>query len=73
MEIEPLLLTIPDICKMLNIAHSTFYSLCSSGKFAPLPVKLCRKVLYNKAEVENWVSSGCPHRRQWIVMRGQRI
>jgi len=68
--IQPELLAIPDILKMLNIGHSTFYSLCSSGKFAPLPVKLCRKILYNREEVESWIRSGCPHRKQWLILKG---
>jgi predicted DNA-binding transcriptional regulator AlpA len=67
--IQPKLLAIPDILKMLNIGHSTFYSLCSSGKFAPLPVNLCRKVLYQRAEIEAWLAAKCPHRRQWLVMQ----
>jgi predicted DNA-binding transcriptional regulator AlpA len=40
--LQPELLAIPDILKLLNIGHSTFYALCASGKFAPLPVNLCR-------------------------------
>lgn len=71
--IQPELLGIPDILKMLNLGHSTFYALCSSGKFAPLPVNLCRKVLYQRAEVDAWLAAKCPHRRQWLAMQGQRI
>ena len=65
LEIEPALLTIPDVCKYLNIKRATFYKLNASGRFAPLQIGLCRKVLYNRAEIENWIQAGCPHRKQW--------
>jgi predicted DNA-binding transcriptional regulator AlpA len=71
-KIEPALLTIPDVCKLTNISRTAFYRLNASGKFAPLPVNLCRKVLYQRAEIEAWLAAKCPHRRQWLAMQGQR-
>lgn len=68
-QIQPALLTIPQVCEYLNIARPTFYNLRASGKFAPLPVNLCSKVLYQKEEIENWVKAGLPHRKQWQVMK----
>jgi excisionase family DNA binding protein len=64
-KIEPALLTIPQVCKLLNISRAEFYRLGASGKFAPLQVGLCRKVLYRRTEIEDWVNAGCPHRRTW--------
>jgi len=68
--LQPELLTISDVCKMLNISRAEFYRLDASGKFAPLQVGLCRKVLYRKAEIQSWIQAGCPHRKQWLIMKG---
>ena len=73
-EIEPALLTIPQVCVYLNIKRATFYKINATGAFGLLPIKLgtCRKVLYSRAELDAYVRSGCPHRKQWQIQRGQR-
>ena len=72
--IEPALLTIPQVCEYLNIKRATFYKINATGAFGLLPVRLgtCRKVLYQRAEVESWLSAKCPHRKQWQIMKGNR-
>jgi len=70
--IQPELLTIVDVCKLLNISRAEFYKLNASGKFAPLPVGLCRKVLYQRTEILNYIAAKCPHRKQWQIMKGNR-
>jgi predicted DNA-binding transcriptional regulator AlpA len=74
LKIEPALLTIPQICAYLNIARPTFYKINATGAFGPLPVKLgtCRKVLYRRGEVENWISASCPHRKIWQSIAKER-
>jgi len=67
--IEPALLTILQVCQLVNISRAEFYRLDASGKFAPLPVGLCRKVLYQKQEVLDWISAKCPHRKLWQTTR----
>ncbi len=71
LRIEPALLTIPQVCSYLNIKRATFYKINATGAFGLLPVKLgtCRKVLYSRAELDAYVKSGCPNRRQWQAMR----
>lgn len=63
--IQPALLTIPQVCQLLNISRAEFYRVDQTGKFAPLSTGLCRKRLYVRAEIENWIRAGLPHRRQW--------
>jgi predicted DNA-binding transcriptional regulator AlpA len=72
-KIEPALLTIPQICEILNVSRAEFYRLNSNGKFAPLPVNLCRKVLYSRIEVESWLAAKCPHRQRWLTMQRERF
>lgn len=67
--IEPALLTIEQTCQLLNISRAEFYRLDQSGKFAPLSTGLCRKRLYIRTEIENWIASGLPHRKVWQSMK----
>lgn len=73
LRIEPALLTIPQVCQLLNISRAEFYRLNQSGKFAPLQVGLCRKVLYLKTEIESWIQAGCQHRRQWQILKKEML
>lgn len=67
--ITPALLTISQVCELLNISRAEFYRLDASGKFAPLSTGLCRKRLYLKNEIESWLSAGLPHRKIWSTMK----
>ena len=66
---EPALLTITQVCTLLNISRAEFYRLDQSGKFAPLSVGLCKKRLYLRSEIEEWLRLRCPHRKQWEAIR----
>ena len=70
-KIEPALLTIPQVCAYLNIARATFYKINATGAFGLLPVKLlgCKKVLYDRAELESLRRAGFPHRKLWQAQR----
>lgn len=72
-KIQPALLDITQVCQLLNMSRAEFYRLDQSGKFAPLSTGLCRKRLYVREEIENWIRAGCPHRKQWQSMRGSKI
>jgi excisionase family DNA binding protein len=67
--IEPALLTVEQVCQLINVKRATLYRLKATGHFAPLPVGLCRKVLYLRSEVEEWLKAKCPHRKQWYASR----
>jgi predicted DNA-binding transcriptional regulator AlpA len=71
LQIEPALLTIPQVCLYLNIKRATFYKINATGAFGLLPIKLgtCRKVLYSRIELESFLKAGCPHRKQWQTMK----
>jgi len=68
-EIAPALLNISQVCQLLNISRAEFYCLDESGKFAPLSTGLCRKRLYVRAEIENWIRAGLPHRKIWQIQK----
>lgn len=70
-KIQPALLTIPQVCEYLNIARPTFYKIKATGAFGLLPIRLgtCRKVLYSRAELDDYVRAGCPHRKIWQIQK----
>jgi excisionase family DNA binding protein len=69
LRIEPALLTILQVCQLLNISRAEFYRLDQNGKFALLSTGLCRKRLYVRAEIEAWIRAGLPHRKLWQPMK----
>jgi len=58
MQIEPALLTIPQVCAYLNISRAEFYKI-NTGAFGLLPIRLgtCRKVLYSRTELEAYIKA----------------
>lgn len=62
---DVLLLSVENTAKLLGISRRLFYGLHSTGKLGPLPVKLGKRSLWRRAEIEAWVAAGCPTRDQW--------
>jgi len=72
-QITPGLLSVKQTCEYLSISRPTLYKLSASGKLGPLPISLCRKVLYRRAELDEWIAAGCPPRRAWVSMKGKNF
>lgn len=66
---ESLLLSAKDCAELLGIGKTLFNSMHSSGRLGPLPVKLGRRVLWNRKELAAWVEASCPARQQWQNMK----
>jgi len=66
---DKLLLTVGDLCRMLSISRSSFFSLRSAGRVPLQPVRLSTKLLYRRAEVEAWVAQNCPAAEKWIQLQ----
>lgn len=67
---EPLLLSVSDICTLLNIQRTLFYNLVSTGAFGPLPVRLGRRRLYKRSDVMRFIELNCPPRERFLAMTG---
>ena len=65
---NPLLLGASEAAKLLGIGRSLFWSLHSAGK-VPLPIKLGRRTLWRRDELESWTRAGCPSRMKWQDMK----
>ena len=69
---ESLLLSAEDAAALLGIGRTLLYSMHSSGRLGPLPVKLGRRALWNRREIVAWVAAGCPAREQWLRMNATK-
>ncbi len=61
---ETLLMDAAETARTLGLGRSTFWRLHSAGK-VPLPVRLGRRTLWRRDEIEAWVRAGCPPRSKW--------
>jgi len=68
--IEPLLCPAAEVAQLLGISRSAFYSLLSSGRIGPLPVRLGRSVRWRAEELAEWVRAGCLSRDRWLSYQG---
>lgn len=62
---ESLLLSAECSAQLLGIGRTLFYSMNSSGRLGPMPVKLGRRALWSRKELEEWIEAGCPARNKW--------
>jgi excisionase family DNA binding protein len=68
-KIELLLLSAKEAAKLLGICRNHFYTLHNSGRLGPLPIRLGRRVLWSRKELEAWIAVECPARRQWQQLK----
>jgi excisionase family DNA binding protein len=62
---EALLLSTEDAAKLIGVGRTHFYGMHSSGRLGPLPVRLGKRTLWNRTELENWVNGCCVNREKW--------
>ncbi len=67
---EPLLIDVTTACQMLSISRSKFYEARAAGCIAPQIVKIGRKNLLRRAELEDWILAGLPHKKVWRWQKG---
>lgn len=58
-------------CQYLNIGKTLFYALQTSSKFGVLPIRLGRRTLYRKNELDAYILAGMPPRKVWQEQRKQ--
>ena len=62
---DALLLSADAAARFLGVGKSHFYSMQSSGRIGPLPIKLGKRALWDREELEAWVRAKCPPRVTW--------
>jgi len=69
--IVPLLVDSDTAADLCGVSRTTWWALHSSGR-CPAPVKLGRRTLWRRAELEAWTAAGCPPRAKWQATKGAR-
>jgi predicted DNA-binding transcriptional regulator AlpA len=68
-QIAPLLLDAAAAAKMIGVSRAHLYGLHSSRRLGPMPVRLGKRTLWRRDELETWVARDCPSRQQWQSMK----
>jgi predicted DNA-binding transcriptional regulator AlpA len=63
-------LQVPDTvaARLAGVSRATWWRLHAAAK-TPAAVKLGRKRLWNRAELEAWIAAKCPDRQTWEAMQ----
>lgn len=69
---DKLLLSAAETAQLLGISRSAFYSLLSSGRIGPLPVRLGRRTLWRRDLLELFVAWNCPPREKFLQLLEQQ-
>jgi predicted DNA-binding transcriptional regulator AlpA len=69
--IEPLLIPDTAAAALAGVSRAHWHRLRVAGKLPP-PIRLGRKVLWRRREVEEWIVAGCPDGRTWAAMTAAR-
>lgn len=57
-----ILLTAKGLAALTNISERTIWRWSASGRMPP-PIRLGRKVLWRRQDIDAWVAAGCPAER----------
>jgi len=63
--IEALLVSSDGAAELIGVSRAHFYALHSSGRLGPLPVRLGRRTLWRRSELQKWTEASCPPRDRW--------
>ncbi len=65
---EPLLVSDVAAAALCGCSRSHWHALAAAGKI-PSSVKLGRKRLWRREEIQEWVAVGCPDSATWRAMQ----
>jgi excisionase family DNA binding protein len=68
--IKPLLIRDTEAAALLGISRAHLHKLRAAGRFVE-PIRLGRKLLFDRAELEAWKDARCPDLQTWRAMRAQ--
>jgi hypothetical protein len=65
----PMMIDFARLCAELCIGITTGKKLMKCGKLPLKKFRLCRKLLFSRDELVNWVSAGMPASARWSQLR----
>ena len=72
-DIEPQLLTVKQTCQFLNISRALLYNRLSCECFGIIPIRIGRKVLFSRKELQAYIDAGMPPRTKWQAMKKAKL
>ncbi len=67
--ITPELLSLDQVAALLGVGPTLIKSMHADGRLGPQPVRLGRRRLWRRRELEAWIASGLPPRVKWAADR----
>ena len=68
--VQPLLVADTVAAALAGVSRATWWRLYAGGK-TPASIRLGRRRLWNRSELEAWITAKCPPRREWEAMQSQ--
>lgn len=63
---DPLLIDTEETLRLLGgLSRAGYHKARNTGRFAPMAIKIGKKVLHRYKEVEDWINAGCPPAAKW--------
>ena len=66
---DALLIDARELAGMLGVCRNSVLKMDTTGRLGPRAIRLGRRVLWRRTEVEAWVAAECPPRRVWLEER----
>ncbi len=66
---ESLLVDVKGVANLVGLSKNTVMLHNSSGRLGPISIKLGRRRLWRRKEIEQWIDAGCPARHRWQSRR----
>ena len=68
--VEPLLLDARAAAALCGVGRTLWLTMHQDGRI-PMPLRLGRRTLWRRSELERWIEAGCPPRLRWQEKSGQ--
>jgi predicted DNA-binding transcriptional regulator AlpA len=65
---DPLLIGDREAAALVGVSRAHWHRLRAAGKLPP-SIRLGRKVLWRRVEIELWIQAGCPDAKSWAAMQ----
>jgi prophage regulatory protein len=59
-----------DAARICGISRTLWFDLRAAGR-VPKPLRLGRRVLWNRDELDQWMAAGCPPHHEWARLKSQ--
>ena len=64
-QLEPLVVSVSDLCKLLRISRRQFFTLRANGQIPLNQIRLGHKIMFNYESARAWVNANCPVEWSW--------